>query len=132
MSPDVCLNSSMAWYDTFFRGLYSQVLPRTFDETSTHRDVALIRKLLRLRRGQSVLDIPCGMGRISIPLAKLGFSVTGVYLISDYLARARREAKRAGTGARWVQSDMRKIAFDSEFDAAFNWFGSFGYFSERG
>ena len=31
---------------------------------------------------------------------------------------------------RYIQSDMRRVELDGEFNAAFNWFGSFGYFSE--
>jgi ubiquinone/menaquinone biosynthesis C-methylase UbiE len=71
------------------------------------------------------------MGRISIPLAKMGVQVTGVDFMASYLRRARLAAKAAGVDARWVCRDMRHIAFDGEFDAAFNWFGSFGYFSDR-
>jgi SAM-dependent methyltransferase len=77
-----------------------------------------------------VLDSPCGMGRIAIPLAKLGLRVTGVDLTAAYLRDARRAAKAAGVAAEWVCRDMRDIDFDGEFDAAFNWFGSFGYFSD--
>src|SRR5687767_4746920 len=98
----------MAWFEPFFRGLYREVLPKTFDEAHTQADVRLITKLLALRRGKSVLDVPCGMGRISIPLAKRGFRVTGVDFMADYLAKGERDAKRASVKVRFVQSDMRR------------------------
>ncbi len=121
----------MAWFDTFFDGLYREVLPSTFVAASTRRHVRMVKRLLRLRPGQRVLDVPCGMGRISIPLAEMGAKVTGVDFTASYLQRARQAAEAAGVTARWVCRDMRHIAFDGEFDAAFNWFGSFGYFSDR-
>jgi SAM-dependent methyltransferase len=124
--------AEMAWFDTFFDGLYREVLPVTFDDKRTRQSARMIARLLKLRRGQRVLDVPCGMGRIAIPLARQSFDVTGVDLTPQYLARARRNAKKTGVTVRWIQNDMRRIDFEAEFDAAFNWFGSFGYFSERG
>jgi SAM-dependent methyltransferase len=56
--------------------------------------------------------------------------MTGVDLTPEYLRRARRDARRASVNVGFLCSDMREIDFDEEFDAAFNWFGSFGYFSD--
>jgi cyclopropane fatty-acyl-phospholipid synthase-like methyltransferase len=92
----------------------------------------MVKRLLRVQKGARVLDVPCGMGRITLPLAQMGLVMTGVDLTESYLARARRLAKRAGLDVRFIHSDMRTIDFDGEFDAAFNWFGSFGYFSDAG
>jgi SAM-dependent methyltransferase len=77
-----------------------------------------------------VLDVPCGQGRLTLPLARSGLVMTGVDLTGAYLAKARNLARRGRLKIRFLQSDMRGIGFDAEFDAAFNWFGSFGYFSD--
>lgn len=119
------------WFSKFFNGLYVKVLDKQFDEAQTLRHVRIVKRLLRLRKGQRVLDIPCGMGRITIPLARMGIEMTGVDLTAPFLRRARRRAGKAGLDVRFIRGDMREIAFDGEFDAAFNWFGSFGYFSEE-
>ena len=118
------------WYERFFDGLYGQVLPATFTEVQTRKQLAIVRRLLRPRKGQRVLDIPCGMGRLTIPLARGGLKMTGVELSPSYVRRARRAARGLGPAIRFVKADMRCIDFDGEFDAAFNWFGSFGYFSD--
>ena len=120
------------WYETFFDGLYSRVLPRQYDEAATLEQARLVKRLLRLRSGQSALDVPCGMGRLSIPLAQMGVEMTGVDLTAPYLRKARRLARQAGVEVRWVHSDMREIDFTEAFHGAFNWFGSFGYFSDEG
>lgn len=119
------------WFETFFSGLYNEVLGNTFDDRRSMEQAGLVKRLLRLRKGQSVLDIPCGMGRLSLPLARMGVEATGVDLTPLYVKRARRFAREAGVNARFLRGDMRGIAFDGEFDAAFNWFGSFGYFTDR-
>ena len=121
----------MAWFEGFFAGLYGDVLPATFDASETLEHARIVRRLLGLRPGQHVLDVPCGTGRIAIQLAAMGIQVTGVDLSAAYLERARSDAKRAGVSVRFLNGDMRAIECDRELDAAFNWFGSFGYFSER-
>jgi len=120
------------WYETFFDGLYGRVLAGQFDESRTAGQARLIKKVLRLRKGRRVLDSPCGLGRITFALAKLGLDVTGADLAAGYLRRARRRAKAEGRNTRFVRCDMRELPFDGEFDAVVNWFSSFGYFDEGG
>lgn len=120
------------WYERFFDGLYARVLPSQFEQAATLEQARTVRRLLRLRTGQRVLDVPCGTGRLAIPLARMGLQMTGVDLTAKYLRKARRAARQAGVDVRWVHSDMRAMDFAGEFHAAFNWFGSFGYFSDAG
>lgn len=118
------------WYERFFDGLYTRILSDRFDRAESLGQARFVRRLLQARKGQRVLDTPCGMGRLTIPLAGSGLAMTGVDLNPGYIRRARRDARRAGVDADFLCSDMREIEFHGEFDAAFNWFGSFGYFSE--
>ena len=117
------------WYETFFDGIYNEILRHEDFEDQAVKEAQIIRRALRLRKGDRVLDAPCGMGRLSMPLAKMGMAVTGVDLTALYVRRARRRARALHLDIRFIVSDMRAIDFDSGFDAAFNWFGSFGYFS---
>jgi len=89
-----------------------------------------IRRALRLRKGQRVLDVPCGAGRTSLALAKLGIEVTGVELRSKFTNRAKRRFRKEGLPGTFLVGDMRELDFEGEFHAVVNWFGSFGYFSE--
>lgn len=118
------------WFESFFAGLYARVLGDAQHETDAPGEARLVRKLLQLRKGQSVLDVPCGLGRIAVPLAQSGLGVTGVDLMPAYIRQSRRRAKHAGVPARFLAADMRAIDFDGEFDAAVNWFTSFGYFAQ--
>ena len=118
------------WFERFFNGLFAEALRSWFAESETSEHVRVVRRLLKLRKGQRVLDIPCGMGRLTIPMARTGLTMTGVDFTASYLRRARRLASRDGLEIRFLCKDMREIAFNGEFDAAFNWWGSFGYFSD--
>ena len=57
--------------------------------------------------------------------------MTGVDRTASYVRRARRATREVGLDVQFDLLDMREIDFDGEFDAVFNWFGSFGYFSDH-
>ncbi|MHC4714778.1 MAG: SAM-dependent methyltransferase [Planctomycetota bacterium] len=119
------------WFETFFTGLYGEVLASQFDADESLRQARLVKRLLRLKKGARILDIPCGMGRLTLPLARMGFEMTGLDLTERFIRRARRGAKRAGVEIRYVRRDMRDIDYDGEFDAVVNWFTSFRYFGDE-
>jgi SAM-dependent methyltransferase len=120
------------WFHHFFDGLYGHVLGGRSYEKRAPREASLIKRVLRLRKGQRVLDCPCGLGRIARELARLGLDVTGVDLTASYVRRARRRAQRRGLAVEFLQSDMRELPFEGEFHAVVNWFTSFGYFDDTG
>lgn len=65
-------------------------------------------------RGQPVLEIACGTGRIAIRLAQAGIQVVGLDISPAMLSVARR--KSAGLGnIRWVQGDMRSFELEERF-----------------
>jgi len=67
--------------------------------------------------GGSVLEIACGTGRVTIPIAQLGFPVTGLDIVPGMLARAR--SKSAGLPIRWVEGDARTFRLDERFHLIF-------------
>jgi ubiquinone/menaquinone biosynthesis C-methylase UbiE len=58
-------------------------------------------------RGGRVLDLACGSGRLTIPLARSGLQVTGGDLSAKMLERARRSAEAQAIELHLVQLDMR-------------------------
>ncbi len=67
--------------------------------------------------GQRVLDLACGTGRITIPLAASGAEVTGGDRSDTMLAAARKVAAQRDVRAEFVSLDMRSFALDQQFDA---------------
>jgi ubiquinone/menaquinone biosynthesis C-methylase UbiE len=122
---------SSEWFHKFFGGLYGRVLAGSYRPQTSLRQARLAKRLLRLRKGQRVLDCPCGQGRLTIPLAEMGLEMTGLDITASFLRQGRADAGRHGLKIRFIRQDMRKIEFDGEFDAVLNWFTSFGYFNER-
>lgn len=67
--------------------------------------------------GQRVLELACGSGRFTAPLAASGALVIGGDLSETMLARARITAAERGVSAEFVQLDMRDFVLGRHFDA---------------
>ncbi len=120
MSPD--------WTKSFFRGeIFTPGSPEA--EAAAADETRFLWKVLKLKKGSRVLDVPCGTGRHALRLARRGAFVLGVDASKEYLAKARRDGKRA-PNARFTRGDMRRIRLEGEFDAAVNLWTSFGYFAD--
>ncbi len=86
--------------------------------------------LLRLEPPATILDLACGPGRYALPLARLGFQVTGVDRTKAYLDEARKRASKEELAIEFVLQDMREFRRAGEFDAAVSLLTSFGYFED--
>jgi SAM-dependent methyltransferase len=62
------------------------------------------------RYGQPVLELACGTGRITIPVAEAGYQVTGLDISPGMLSVARAKAAAKNLQVEWVEADCR--AFD--------------------
>ena len=59
--------------------------------------------------GSTVIDLACGTGRISLPVAEAGYEVTGVDLHEGMLERAREKAAKQGLPIRFLRQDCREL-----------------------
>lgn len=73
--------------------------------------------------GKRLLDLGCGTGNISIPLAQMGYQVTALDDAAEMLEFAEKKGKEAGVSVDWRQQDITdpalgKILGDGrQFDA---------------
>jgi len=102
------------------------------DDELSERQAELLWSTLELAPGAKVLDVPCGHGRIANRLAARGASVTGLDADRLFLERARADASERGVEVEYVEGDMRELPWTERFEAAVNWFTSFGYFDDDG
>jgi SAM-dependent methyltransferase len=113
------------WYRDFHRGLAARFW-RAAGATMADADERTIRNLLDPAPA-SVLDAPCGDGRLTIRLAAAGYVATGVDIIAEEVEHARRAAHAAGVEARFAVGDLRALPDVGPVDAVVSWGNSFGY-----
>ncbi len=75
------------------------------------------QQFLKAGQGTRCLDIGCGAARNAIPLAQMGFQVTGTDLSEPMLAAARERIDAAGISVDLVLAPMAPLPFrDDSFD----------------
>jgi SAM-dependent methyltransferase len=113
------------WWHTFFDRTYADFGLADTDPQRIGAAVDFLCKVLELQPGMYLFDQCCGIGRLSLPLARRGVHVIGVDLIEAYIEHARGEA--GGLPAEFHCADAFEFVPDRACDAAINWFTSFGY-----
>jgi SAM-dependent methyltransferase len=75
--------------------------------------------LLEIARktGNPVLELGCGTGRLTIPMARNGVEITGIDIVPTMLERARQ--KTSDLNIHWVLADVRTFRLDHTFRMIF-------------
>jgi SAM-dependent methyltransferase len=119
------------WFDGFFDHDYIYLWEESESAGEASRQAAGLWSILDLQPQASILDAPCGYGRISLALAERGARVVGVDLSHIMIAEAeRRRGAIAGEQLVYLRHDLRRPLEQSGFDVALNLFSSLGYGSE--
>jgi len=71
------------------------------------------------RYGEPVLELACGSGRFTIPLANEAINITGVDISEDMLDLAKWKASTARVNIRFIQGDMRNFDLGEKFKFIF-------------
>ena len=71
------------------------------------------------RYGEPVLELACGSGRLTIPLAEAGFDVTGLDISAEMLELARSKAAERGVELPLVRGDVRDFELGEKFKLIF-------------
>lgn len=111
-------------------GINQWIKPSTY----TIKEADYINSVIRLvgreikRKYTTLLDVPCGEGRLHSRLRSLGYEVYGVDINPKFIKRAKERYKRYSTD--YLTANMKSFRLNRKFDVVLCWFGSFGYLSE--
>jgi ubiquinone/menaquinone biosynthesis C-methylase UbiE len=83
----------------------------------TH-DVPFYLRQIR-KYGEPVLELACGTGRITIPLAEKGIKITGLDISKSMLSQAKKNSKEKGVDVEWVKADCRDFRLKKKFNLIF-------------
>ena len=113
----------MTWWEAWFGEEYLDLYPHR-DLESARREAAFALRHLPPQPAP-LLDLCCGSGRHSLPLAEAGLPPVGLDYSAPLLDLARRRNPRLSL----VRGDMRSLPFLNRcFRSVLSFFTSFGYF----
>lgn len=80
--------------------------------------------------GKKLLDLGCGTGNISLPLAEMGYQVTGVDVSSAMLQEAAAKSSAQNIAIQFIEADITQLDIEA-FDCAIATFDTFNYILEE-
>ncbi len=93
-------------------GIRIRCLPTSFAQVNAHINAAMVKRVLELinpKAGMQVLDLFCGLGNFTLPLARAGATVAGVDVVPPMTALASENAAAAGIStASFVTADLEE------------------------
>lgn len=105
-----------AW-KRFFHHEAEHYLDNIFTK-NTVEEVDFLEQELRLKPGESIVDVGCGTGRHSLELAKRGYQCTGIDQSPDMLAVARRSAEQEDLEVSFVEGNAATVRLGNTFNHA--------------
>jgi len=118
------------WWESFFEGVAVTMWLHALPAEQTVVEAERLTRVLGAAPGAELLDVPCGAGRLALPLADRGYRLTGVDRSSEFLGHAR--SRDVSHRVAWEQRDMRNLPWSERFDGAFCVGNSFGYLDDEG
>jgi ubiquinone/menaquinone biosynthesis C-methylase UbiE len=83
-----------------------------------------------LKNGSTILDLACGFGRFSIPLAEYGYTVYGTDITPIFIEKAKEEAEKRNLNIEFRIGDMKKIPYTNcSFDYVIRMWNAFSEIS---
>lgn len=99
--------------------------PHIYDGMNTFlSDLDFYRKWLPTHQDAEILELCCGTGRLTIPIAQEGYQISGVDLTPSMLEEAKRKALEKKLEIDFIQGDIRTLDLSQQFDFIFVPFNS--------
>jgi len=100
---------------TSFSEVYDELMADV-DYEGWARDYAGMMAMYGITSGK-VCECACGTGSLTLPLSRLGYSLTGIDLSQDMLWIASQKAREAGLAIPFIRQDMRSLRLHRPMDA---------------
>ena len=87
-------------------------------------DLQFYKQWLPKNKDARILELCCGTGRLTIPIAKDGYHITGVDYTSSMLEQARVKASEEKLKIEFIEADIRTLDLPDKYDLIFIPFNS--------
>ena len=99
--------------------------PKVYDGFNTHQDdIQFYKEWIHKNQINKVLELCCGTGRITIPLAQAGINIIGLDINEDMISEGKLKAKKENVKVEFIKGDMKNIEINEKFQLIFIPFNS--------
>lgn len=106
-------------------------LAKLAQEYKVNDDIEFVKK--RAKKDEAILDLACGYGRVSLPLALDGYKyITGIDCAPNLIRAARQDARKYKIVIKYDLGSMTKLPYkDESFDKIFCLWNSFNQITTK-
>lgn len=115
--------------DNFFDGQYKDIWKTIIPAELTVKEIDFILSFFSLDQDSKVLDLMCGYGRHTIPLAKKGIAVTAIDNLDEYINEIKESATNDNLPIKAVKENVINYIDDVKFDLALCMGNSLNFFN---
>lgn len=87
-------------------------------------DLHFYKRWLPENKDARILELCCGTGRLTLPIAKDGYDISGVDYTASMLNQAKAKAAEAGLDVSFIEADIRTLDLPEKYDLIFIPFNS--------
>jgi SAM-dependent methyltransferase len=87
-------------------------------------DLQFYKRWLPKHKDTTILELCCGTGRLTLPIAEDGYTITGVDITASMLDQAKIKASKKGLEVAFMEADIRTLNLPEKFDLIFIPFNS--------
>ncbi|WP_422860008.1 class I SAM-dependent methyltransferase [Flagellimonas sp. S174] len=87
-------------------------------------DLEFYKSWMPKNKNARILELCCGTGRLTLPIAKEGHNITGVDFTPSMLIQAKEKAATLGLDIPFIEADMRSFDLPHKYDLIFIPFNS--------
>jgi SAM-dependent methyltransferase len=87
-------------------------------------DLSFYKRWMPKNKSARILELCCGSGRLTLPIAKAGYDICGVDYTSSMLEQAKAKASKEGLNLKFIEADIRTLDLPEKYDLIFIPFNS--------
>lgn len=121
----------MDWWIDYFAEVWEPMAHLIKRKPDTVHEADFIDHLMQEFAFTTLLDVPCGAGRIALEMARRGYEVCGADFNPLAIQKAQAKAQKIKKNQpQFVTADMRKLVLNKQFEMVVCIYNSFGYFTD--
>ena len=82
-------------------------------------ELQFYKRWLPIKKDTRILELCCGTGRLTLPIAKDGYDISGVDYTCSMLEQAKIKASKEGLDIEFIEADIRNLDLPEKYDFIF-------------